>query len=194
MKKCSKCKEIKALDLFHRDKNKKDGHTSNCKACAKAVTLAWTRAHPAEHAAHGRAYEKRYPKKAVEKNARHRRKHPEQHVASVTKWKKANRDKVNANAAKNRKLHPEKVAAKTARYRASKIQATPAWANGFFIEEAYDLAARRTKTLGFRWEVDHIVPLRSKVVCGLHNEFNLQVIPAVENLSKSNRWWPDMPQ
>lgn len=194
MKKCSKCKALKPLDQFHRNRNKKDGRASNCKPCAIAVTLAWARAHPTEHVAHGLAWEKKYPEKAAAKRTRFRKRHPEQHVVAVMKWKRANRDKVSMNAAKNRKLHPEKGAAKTAKYRASKINATPVWANDFFIEEAYDLAKRRTKILGFEWHVDHIVPLRCKTVCGLHNEFNLQVIPGAQNISKSNRWWPDMPQ
>jgi hypothetical protein len=72
------------------------------------------------------------------------------------------------------------------------LRATPAWANHFFIEEAYDLAQRRTKSTGIKWHVDHIVPLRSKRVCGLHVENNLQVIPARTNLEKGNRVWPSM--
>jgi hypothetical protein len=77
--------------------------------------------------------------------------------------------------------------------RAAKLCATPAWRNDFFIEEAYDLAVLRTKVMGFPWHVDHIVPLRSKLVCGLHVEHNLAVIPALHNFSKGNRHWPDMP-
>lgn len=75
-------------------------------------------------------------------------------------------------------------------------KATPKWANQFFIEEIYDLAARRTaiKAGGIeRWSVDHIVPIISKIVCGLHVENNLRVIPASENSVKGNRFWPDMP-
>lgn len=80
--------------------------------------------------------------------------------------------------------------------------------------EAFDLARRRRACTGTAWHVDHVIPIISirvhslsagtippqsfcgplfPVVQGLHNEFNLAVIPASENVSKSNRRWPDMP-
>ena len=92
-----------------------------------------------------------------------------------------------------RNENPDKHCAKEGKRRAYKLQATPAWANDFFIKEAYHLASLRTKLLGFRWHVDHIIPLKSHIVCGLHWERNLQVIPFLDNLSKGNRHWTDMP-
>ncbi len=80
-------------------------------------------------------------------------------------------------------------AAKTARYRAAQAQRTPKWLTDddlWVIEQAYDLAALRTKLFGFVWDVDHVVPLRGKLVSGLHTPRNLRVIPASTNRSKRN--------
>lgn len=52
----------------------------------------------------------------------------------------------------------------------------------FAFEEAKDLCSRRGG-----WEIDHIVPLRHRDACGLHNAYNLQVVPAVWNKKKGNR-------
>lgn len=69
----------------------------------------------------------------------------------------------------------------------------PAWANRALITDIYELARIYTEALGRPFHVDHTVPLRSKLVCGLHTEANLQILPGAENIAKGNRRWPDMP-
>jgi len=72
------------------------------------------------------------------------------------------------------------INANTAKRRASKLNATPKFANLNKIKEIYKNCPK-----GFH--VDHIIPLNNKLVCGLHVEWNLQYLPAKENLSKSNK-------
>jgi hypothetical protein len=84
-----------------------------------------------------------------------------------------------------------KFAAYEAKRRAVKMQRTPSWLtedNHWMMEQTYEFAALRTKMFGFAWHVDHIVPLQGKLVSGLHVPWNLQVIPATENISKNNNF------
>lgn len=69
-------------------------------------------------------------------------------------------------------------------------QATPIWMSEFdlfMIQEMYDLAVRRSASLGIDFEVDHIIPLHGKTVCGLHVPSNLQILERSENNKKSNK-------
>lgn len=45
-----------------------------------------------------------------------------------------------------------------------------------------------------QYRVDHMVPISSRLVCGLHTHTNLQVISQYENDVKGNHMWPDMPE
>lgn len=85
------------------------------------------------------------------------------------------------------------TAARNARRRAAKRQAVPAWSNRDKIKEFYETANGLGMLTGEWHDVDHIVPLQSDIVCGLHCEANLQVLIRKENRMKSNCQWPDMP-
>lgn len=72
----------------------------------------------------------------------------------------------------------------------TKIQRSPKWLTReqrVEIEETYARAKRCSSYFGFKWVVDHTIPLRGENVCGLHVPWNLSVIPGFINDEKGNR-------
>jgi hypothetical protein len=96
----------------------------------------------------------------------------------------ANKDAVSARVKAARPKHRARDTALSRTKKARRINATPAWADLAAIKRIYARAAE----LGFH--VDHIIPLRSKLVCGLHVETNLRPLPPVDNMKKHNSFNP----
>lgn len=74
---------------------------------------------------------------------------------------------------------------------ANKNQRTPAWygeLDAFVMKEAHHLAKLREEITGFKWDVDHIIPLCGKKVSGFHVYNNIQVIPKSMNVQKHNKY------
>lgn len=113
--------------------------------------------------------------------------------ADVAAYQAANKERLRTAAKVWLRENRDWCAARAAKHRAQKIRATPAWANEVAITELYAAAQAMSALSGKTYHVDHIVPLRSKRVCGLHCEANLQILSGAENQRKSNRIWPDMP-
>lgn len=107
-----------------------------------------------------------------------------QRYQAIAEWAKANPKKVVEKARRYQKAHPERC--ERVRTRRHLTDRRPPFATPFFIAEIYHLARLRTKATGIKHVVDHVIPLTHKLVCGLHVETNLRVVPQKVNAAKSN--------
>jgi len=118
---------------------------------------------------------------------------PDKVKESKNKWLLKNKEKRKEVAKKCMQKHAGKVNARTAKYRAALLQATPKWLTKqqlLEIQEWYTLCEEIQWLSEERLEVDHIMPLRGKNSCGLHVPWNLQILPASLNRTKSNKILP----
>jgi hypothetical protein len=114
---------------------------------------------------------------------------PEKKKESVDKWREENREQHNStNREWNKNNRPVKAALQAKR-KTAQLQRTPAWdPDAHLIVAKYQLAAMLTKASGIEHHVDHIIPLQSRKVSGLHVFSNLRVIPGSDNVKKSNKF------
>lgn len=196
----------------------------DCDGCIHARLQQWRLENPEKILGHKAEYRKNNREKIREQDRAWRTANPEKSRKSAREWQRNNPERARARQRAWSKANPKKVAAwKRLRYakdsskmreksrqwkarnldkvraiqvrrEAAKICATPQWADHNRIAEFYFAADFLSMITGEWYHVDHMVPLRSKSVCGLHNHFNLQVLTAKENMLKGNRIWPDMPE
>lgn len=223
MKACAHCKSSKDFSEFYKSKRFRDGLRTWCKACEidsakewnaknkerctlnlstwkkKNVEreLAWRKDYYQKNLEELRAKSREYWLTRTEQrranNLRWSRANADKKRESARQWAAANRERSRARAKAWAQANHGRVIANARLREAREKRAMPKWANRFFIGEIYDLANLRTKLLGVPHHVDHIVPLVSPLVCGLHVENNLRVVPASINRAKSNSHWPDKP-
>jgi hypothetical protein len=147
----------------------------------RAVTQkAWNLANKEKFAGYVQRYRERHPDRIAKATEAYKPKRAIVH----REWYARN---LETKRAKNRmwsKKNPARHNMLCAKRRHDEVRATPAWANLDAMEKVYAKARAMTKKTGVKHDVDHIIPLRGKLVCGLHVESNLQILSASLNRSK----------
>lgn len=169
--------EMKARAQVWRSKNpdRAKETTKACRAANRTGTAATKRA---------------WKQRNADKEKAYRLKRRDAALARAREYKRENKAILTEKRRAFLKARPEGNRANASRHNAMKLNAMPLWASPAAIRAIYAEAVRKTRETGIPHEVDHIYPLRSKVMCGLHVEANLRVVPMAVNRSKSNRWWP----
>lgn len=99
---------------------------------------------------------------------------------------------IHRKAFKQRNWEKYRLTKLTERDKRTKQQllATPTWVDQREINKVRRECIRLNKTSITEYEIDHIDPLLSPLVCGLHVHNNLQILPKEENRLKSNKFKP----
>lgn len=162
-KACRICNVMKPLKDFYERATGRDGHRNDCKKCNNVRSLAWGNSN-------------------IEKRRENRlnsyRRHKEKEIAANKLWSQRN-----GNGSANCK-----------KQRLKKKNAYPSWITkeqDKQIKEFYKKAALISEATGVQHHVDHIVPISGKTVSGLHVPWNLQVISAFENRTKTYKLPPE---
>ena len=136
-------------------------------------------------------YNKKYYQDNKEAILEQQKKHYEANKEAIIEYQKkyhaANKEYI---AARTKKYYQDNKAAhdrRNAERRALVANYQMTDHDKFALEEAFRLARLREEIMGGIWHVDHIVPVKHPDACGLNSAANLQVVPAVWNLSKGNR-------
>lgn len=214
---CSGCKKglPATVEFFHKG-NSKFGLNSWCKECCKQYRKQYHLDNYEEEIERMKQWHEENKEKANERSSRWRRDNPDyakqwreeypdyakeyskqyysdnrdKELERQKQWREGNPDKRKKCMKQWQINNPDKNAANTAKYRATKLQATPIWANEDHIKLYYTWCNIFNILFEpyMRFEVDHEIPLQGENICGLHVENNLQILLAQLNHKKSNKW------
>jgi len=177
---CSKCARLKHFCDFTPQKSRRNGLNAICHSCAAEKSRIQREKNPETRL---KWRSQRLEIERSQSRARHA-KSPSIGRAATAEWRRKNPDAVS----RYKKLWSARPETKalwrqwSAKRRAITSLATPSWADQELIELIYAEAMHRGM------EVDHVIPLNGKTVCGLHVFTNMQLLTRSQNASKGNKF------
>lgn len=169
---CITCKKELPLGDFNRHNRYEDGLQQKCRLCFKAYYR--------ENKQRILETQKVWVESNREKTTDYKKSWKSRNPQAVKKYN-------NDYRLANKPMYAKFASDRNAR----KVNATPKWLTSEQnkqISDFYALAKDCSVVSGETYQVDHIVPIRGKTVCGLHVPWNLQVLPRYLNEKKSNRF------
>lgn len=215
---CSGCNVEMLKEEFYKNIEAIDGLMHSCKSCTKVRAskhykenkeLINERArqerknlretNPEEYermlACERERFHKRDKDECNEKSRQWARNNPEKSRVIKERWASNNLDKIRERTKSYRENNKARYAFLANQRRARKLRATPTWLTNEEHEDIFAYFVVReffNTSMNDTYEVDHIVPLQGRGVCGLHVPWNLRVIPKAINSSKSNKLIPQL--
>lgn len=165
-KDCKRCETANAD--FGPNKARADGLQVYCRCCMREIRVA------------GQYDKKRWATSSEQESARNR----EYRQANAARIKPADR----AKSAARRMAKPGAIRAHNIARKHGQKLATPIWADRAAIDAIYIEARQLQEQDGIERHVDHDIPLKHPLVCGLHVPANLKVMTALENMRKHNEF------
>lgn len=175
IKVCSRCRLEKPLEFFDLRSDRPGKRRSHCADCRRKQVKDYDSKNKDKKSLYNKDYRDKNKEDLTKKAKIYYKQNRKERLAYLKLWRASNPDKVSMLG----RLRRENL-----RY------ASPSWLTEEQmgqIKEIYILAKDCSVTSGEIYEVDHIVPLKGKNVCGLHVPWNLQVLPKDLNRAKSNR-------
>lgn len=177
---CARCGIQKPIDCFYKKTESKDGYASTCKICSNILVASWVKVNKEKRKVIYTRSRKAHIETHREASRQWSKNHPENGRINAEQWRLNNIEKVKEIQKKSCRKRLKDIVAYNAKRRADKKSQTPIWANLGKIKQIY-------KDCPAGMAVDHIVPLKGKLVSGFHVEYNLQYLTKSENSKKGNK-------